>query len=108
LLVVEVKASIGDVNQTLIGLDRKARLAPLIARERGWPPAPVGRLLVVADITTSRTRIKRHESAFRAALPASTSACRAWIRDPSEGRFGGIAFVAFPVSHRMNTPRRSG
>jgi hypothetical protein len=108
LLVVEVKATIGDVNQTLIGLDRKVRLAPLIARERGWQPAPVGRLLVVADTTTARTRIKRHESAFRAALPASTSACRAWIHDPSAGRFGGIAFVAFPNSHRVNTPRRSG
>jgi transcriptional regulator with XRE-family HTH domain len=32
LLVVEVKASIGDANQTLIGIDRKVRLAPAIAR----------------------------------------------------------------------------
>ncbi len=57
LLVIEVKASIGDVNQTLIALDRKARLAPLIAQERGWPSGPVSRILVVGETTTSRTRI---------------------------------------------------
>src|SRR2546423_1385206 len=35
-LVVEVKASIGDVNQTVIGIDRKARLMAQIARDRRW------------------------------------------------------------------------
>jgi transcriptional regulator with XRE-family HTH domain len=93
LLVVEVKASIGDANQTLIGLDRKGRLAPIIARERGWPAGPVSRILVVGESTTSRARIRRHEAAFRAALPAGTSTCRAWVRAPKGVPIAGIVFM---------------
>ncbi len=105
LLVIEVKASIGDVNQTIIGLDRKARLAPQIARERGWPLGPVARILVVGEGTTSRSRIHRHETAFRTALPATTSACRAWVRSPVGPPPAGIVFLASLNSHPMNTAR---
>jgi transcriptional regulator with XRE-family HTH domain len=94
LLVVEVKASIGDANQTLIGLDRKGRLAPVIARDRGWPAGPVGRVLVVGESTTSRARIRRHEAVFRAALPAGTAGCRAWVRSPAGAPVAGIAFLS--------------
>ena len=100
LLVTEIKASIGDANQTLIGVDRKGRLAPTIARERGWPVGIVGRILVVADTTTSRSRILRHEALFRAALPARTAACRAWVRDPVSPPIAGIAFLAVGAARR--------
>ncbi len=102
LLVIEVKASIGDVNQTLIGLDRKARLAPIIARERSWPIGPVSRILVVGETTTSRSRIHRHEASFRTALPASTSDCRAWARSPTSRPIGGIVFLRPPDVHRAH------
>jgi transcriptional regulator with XRE-family HTH domain len=105
LLVVEVKASIGDVNQTLIGIDRKTRLAPVVARDRGWPTGPIGTILVVGDTSTSRARIHRHEAAFRASLPAGTAACRQWARDPGRQPIGGIAFVRPPDSRRVNTQR---
>jgi hypothetical protein len=105
LLVVEVKASIGDANQTLIGVDRKGRLAPSVARERGWPVGPVSRILVVGESTTSRDRIRRHEAAFRAALPTGTAACRAWVRSPTRDPIAGIVFlVARPtaaIRHRQ-------
>lgn len=94
LLVVEVKASIGDANQTLIRVDRKGRLAPIVARDRGWPVGPVGRILVVGESTTSRARIRRHEALFRAVLPAGTAACRAWVRAPNGAPVAGIAFLA--------------
>lgn len=93
LLMVEVKASIGDVNQTLIGIDRKTRLAPEIARLRGWPAGPVAALLVVAEGTTNRARITRHADAFGAALPASAQDCRAWVRRPDGPPPRGIVFV---------------
>ncbi len=113
LLVIEVKASIGDVNQTLIGIDRKTRLAPKIARLRGWPAGPVAALLVVAEGTTNRARITRHADAFRAALPASAQQCRAWVRRPDGPPPRGIVFVrsstglatgrAGPADRRMPT-----
>jgi transcriptional regulator with XRE-family HTH domain len=36
VLVVEVKSAIGDIQATLMTLDRKGRLAIRLARERGW------------------------------------------------------------------------
>jgi transcriptional regulator with XRE-family HTH domain len=107
LLVIEVKASIGDVNQTLIGIDRKVRLAPTVARERGWANQPVGRILVVSDTSTSRARVNRHRAAFRTALPASTAACRRWTADPRGRPIAGIAFLVLPHSRRVNAQRVS-
>ncbi|MCI0345199.1 MAG: hypothetical protein L0221_07095 [Chloroflexi bacterium] len=92
--IVEVKASIGEAGATLIGLDRKVRLAPAICRERGWPCRGVAKLLVVADGSTTRDRIARHEAAFRSALPTGTRACLSWIRHPAPEAPAGIVFVA--------------
>lgn len=92
--VVEVKASIGEAGGTLIGVDRKARLAPAIARERGWRCTGVAKLLVVAEGNTARDRINRHRDAFRSALPATTRECLAWIRQPTSTVPAGIMFIA--------------
>jgi transcriptional regulator with XRE-family HTH domain len=105
LLVVEVKASVGDANQTLIGIDRKVRLAPRIARDRGWPAGAVGALLVIADTTTSRRRIGLHGATFRASLPTSAAACRRWVASPVGRPERGIVFVALPHSHRASRSR---
>jgi hypothetical protein len=43
----------------LHGLDRKARLAPELAKERQWRVHSVNRLLVIAVSATSRRRIAR-------------------------------------------------
>ena len=56
LLVVEVKSVVPDVQATLVTLDRKERLAPHIARGRGWDAVAVGRLLVIRDDRTARRR----------------------------------------------------
>jgi hypothetical protein len=39
LLVIELKTDIVDVNELVGTLDRKARLASQIARDRAWPVA---------------------------------------------------------------------
>lgn len=103
--VNEIKASVGEAGNTVIGVDRKGRLAPRIARERGWACRGVARFLVVAEGSTSRDRIARHAETFRTAFPAGTRESLGWIRDPSRPAPSGIIFVAPLVS---GPRRRSG
>jgi transcriptional regulator with XRE-family HTH domain len=93
LLVVEVKSAIPDVQATLAGIDRKARLAIIIARERGWRVGSVSRWLVVPGDQTTRRRVAAHDATFSAALPGRTVAMRRWAGDP-RGAVAGIVFVS--------------
>jgi transcriptional regulator with XRE-family HTH domain len=114
LLVVEVKTVVPDMQLLLAGIDRKARLSPLIARERGWVAvSAVGRLLVLPADRTARRRVALHAATLASALPDRTVAVRRWVRSPS-GPISGIAFVSdagviggrhrVPAAHR---PRRA-
>ena len=107
LLVIEVKASVGEANQTLIAIDRKIRLAPAIGNERGWPAGPVGAILFVAATTTSRRRIGRHEATFRASLPNTSAECRRWATSPLGRPARGILFLETPDSRAVNNAKRS-
>jgi transcriptional regulator with XRE-family HTH domain len=93
LLVVEVKSVVPDLQGLLSGVDRKARVAPAVARERGWLVRNVGRVVVVPDDSTARRRVERHRATLDAALPARTPAVRAWVRHP-QGEMAGILFLA--------------
>jgi hypothetical protein len=92
LLVVEVKSVVPDSQATLHGLDRKARLAPRLAKERGWECQNVGRLLVVGESSTSRLRISRLDATYDTALPDRNVDVRRWIRKP-DGSLGGLLFL---------------
>lgn len=106
LLVVEVKASIGDVQATLTALDRKTRLAPAIARERSWAAASVSTMLVVRDDRTARRRVGEHEATFRSAYPARSREARRWVAAPSPRRpFRAIWFLSGESDGRAR-PRR--
>jgi transcriptional regulator with XRE-family HTH domain len=59
LLVIELKTEFVDMNETMGTLDRKDRLAVVIARERGWNPATTSVWLVVADGRTVRGWLNR-------------------------------------------------
>lgn len=96
LATFEIKASIGDANQTIIGIDRKARLAPDIARARDWACRGVARFLAIADSTTSRSRVARHEALFGAAFPVRGRDCLAWLRAPVGPPPSGLFFVKVP------------
>jgi hypothetical protein len=48
LLVVELKTEIVDVQGLLGAVDRYRRLAPQIARERGWRPSTVSTWVAIA------------------------------------------------------------
>ena len=95
VLVVEVKSVVPDNQAMLHGLDRKGRLAPLIAAERGWvAPGPVARLLVVAEGTTSRRRIAALAATYASVLPDRGPAVRSWLRAPV-GSMHGILFLPY-------------
>jgi transcriptional regulator with XRE-family HTH domain len=92
LLVVEVKSIVPDFQAMVAGLDRKARLAPAIARDRGWHVRRASRLLVIEEGSTSRDRIRRVTPAAAAALPDRGMHVRMWLRRPS-GALAGLLFV---------------
>ncbi len=93
LLIVEVKRAIPDVQAALAGIDRKAWLGRVLARERGWPVASVSRWLVVPGAMTPRRRIAAHAATFRAALPGRTAEMKRWACDP-RGAVAGVVFVS--------------
>lgn len=103
--VNEIKATIPDAGNTVIGVDRKARLAPRIARERGWRCRAVARFLVVPEATTTRRRIDEHAETFRTAFPAGTRECLDWIRTPEPDPISGLIFL--PNTHRAGARRRT-
>lgn len=94
ILIVEVKSVIPDAGGMLSTLDRKARLAPEIARQLGWPCVSVSRILVVGDSSTTRRRVALLASMFTAALPARGWTVKRWLRDPRR-TIAGILFLPF-------------
>lgn len=95
----EVKASIGDAGATVMGVDRKGRLAPVVARKLGWTCLGVSRFLVVRDGATSRRRVAAHAGIFRAAFQLGGFESRAWIRRPTAQPISGLFFLS-PVRGR--------
>lgn len=93
LVVIEVKSVTPDMQAMLGGLDRKARLGPAIARERGWNAEVASRLLVVWATRTNRRRLEAHAGSVRAALPAGTREVLRWLRDPVTPSIAGVWFV---------------
>ena len=93
LLVIEVKSVVPDVQATVGGLDRKTRIAPALARERGWAVVNIGRLLVLPDDRTARRRIETFGATFDRALPARTAEIKRWLARPS----GPLCWRAVPV-----------
>jgi XRE family transcriptional regulator, regulator of sulfur utilization len=94
LVVIEVKSVTPDMQAMLGGIDRKARLGPAIARERGWAAGAAARILVVWDTRTNWRRIEAHGPSVRAALPAGTREVTTWLADPVSAPVAGVWFVA--------------
>ena len=90
LLVIELKTVIVDVNEMVGTLDRKARLAPRIARDRGWHARSVSRWVVVTRSKTNQRRIDAHRTVLRAAYPSDGRQIHPWLRAPS----GSIAALS--------------
>ena len=106
LLVIEVKSVTPDMQAVLGGLDRKARLGPGIARERGWEPVAVARVLVLGDTRTNRRRLQAHAAMVRAVLPAGTREITNWVADPVAPAPRGVWFVSDVRGRDGNWVRR--
>jgi transcriptional regulator with XRE-family HTH domain len=106
VLVVEVKSAIADSQATLHGLDRKARLARVVVKDRPWKVSHVSRLLVVAASATSRRRVARLASTYDVALPGRGPVVRQWLADPDRP-LAGLLFVAND-SHKSTRGARFG
>jgi hypothetical protein len=94
LAVVEVKSVTPDMQAMLSGLDRKVRLAPGIARERGWDPRLVARILVLGDASTNRRRLARFAGLVSTVLAAGTWEVRHWLEKPETPGVAGVRFLA--------------
>lgn len=94
LAVFEIKSVAPDMQAMLSAIDRKARLGPVIARERGWDARTVARLLVVADTRTNRRCLEAHAATVRAMLPAGSRDVVRWLADPVAPGMAGVWFLS--------------
>jgi transcriptional regulator with XRE-family HTH domain len=106
--VVEVKSVIPDVQAMISTLDRKVRLAPVVARERGWTCGAVGRFLFVAEARTARRRVSRHAATFDAAFPVRGRDAFAWLQRPTAPAPSALVFIAAPTSRVSPDSRGAG
>lgn len=94
LLIIEVKATLTDLQDLLVSLSRKLRVVPELARkEKGWDADHVARIVVVAGTTSNRSIVDRHAAIFAASFPAGSREVRSWLRRPL-GALAGVWFVS--------------
>lgn len=82
LLIVELKTLIVDINDLLATMDRRRRLAWVIAEPLGWTPATISVWVVVADTRSNRRRLAEHRTVLRSAFPGDGRAVSGWVRHP--------------------------
>jgi hypothetical protein len=97
LLVIEGKSVVPDMQAMLSSLDRKVRLAPVIAEQRGWRIAGVPQVLVLPDDRTARRRIEIHADTINRVMALRTAAVRRWIAAPL-GEISGVLFLPITTS----------
>lgn len=100
LLVVEAKTAIVDIGDLIGSVDRKRRLAPRIAAERGWGGASTTSVwVVVSDGRTNRRRVATHRDLLRAAFPVDGRTIGSWLAAPATP-LNGLSFL--PDVHPRN------
>ena len=92
LLIIELKTDLFDVQQLMTAVDRYRRLAPRIARERGWHVRSVGVWAALRDTRTNRCRVAEHADVLRVAFPEDGRSVRRWLRAPA-GPIAALSFI---------------
>ena len=110
LLVIELKTEIVDVNELVGTLDRKVRLAPRVARERGWlrpgdGEVAVSSWLIVADTRTNRRRVAAHAAMLRSRYPVDGRSMDGWLADPDR-QVAALSYWTMPASGAGRGTRR--
>ena len=93
LLVIELKTELTSIEDLLVTMDRRMRLAKGIARERGWMAATVSGWVVIGGSDANRRRVRGHATTLRSAFPAMGHEIRSWLRRPA-GRISALSFWA--------------
>jgi transcriptional regulator with XRE-family HTH domain len=106
VLVIEVKGSIGDLQDALGRLDVKLRLGRSLAHASGWAGVrAIVPAFVLADNRTIRRTIALHAAIFARFTLRGRSA-QAWVRRPSLPAPSGVLwFVNVPDSHGVSVAR---
>lgn len=107
LLVIEIKTVLVDVQDTLARIDRKARIAAILARHRDWKPAAVVPALLVAEGTTARRRVVDHAALFSKLALRGRAALR-WMANPRAAPPSGILCMTKLPPARSDDRRRAG
>ena len=76
MLIIELKTELVDVGELLGTMDRRRRLGPRLAQERGWRPERIGAWIVLAESRTNRRHVARHREVMRSAFPEGGHAVR--------------------------------
>jgi transcriptional regulator with XRE-family HTH domain len=105
LLVIEIKSQIVDLQDLLRTMDQRRRLAPAIARGRGWQARAVSTWVAVEDTDANRRRARRHADLLAAAFPATGPVVRGWLRAPIKP-IQALSFVA--IAHPGSRTRLLG
>jgi transcriptional regulator with XRE-family HTH domain len=93
LLIIEVKATLTDLQDLLSSLSKKLRVVPDAARtELGWDPNHIARIVVVAATHLNRAIVARHRATFDSSFPARSRQVKAWLERAS-GPIAGVWFV---------------
>jgi transcriptional regulator with XRE-family HTH domain len=95
LLVVEIKTVLWDLQALLGGVDVKRRVSPAFVGDFGWRPAAIVPMVVVADGTTARRRLREYESLF-AAFEVRGRDAASWLGAPSVGPRGLLVLTKLP------------
>lgn len=103
LLVIELKTELVDISAVLGTFDRKLRLGPQIAGERGWRPRVVAGWMLLAEGRTNHRRVAEHRAVLRARFPDDGRRVPGWLLSPS----GALMALSFLPNKRGATLRRT-
>lgn len=114
VLIVEVKTELADLQRVFGSADVRERLAPQLARDRGWEPDRVVTLLAVADTHHNRSVVRAHPMLF-SRFERNAARVRQWIHRPISAT-ALLLYVAPPPGRpawlasrrRVDPPQRSG
>ena len=93
LLVIGLKTELVDVQALIGAVDRYRRLAPQIARERGWTVGTVSCWVILRETPANHRRLGAHATVLRTAFPQDGRRVRGWLRSP-DGAIAALSFLS--------------
>ena len=82
VLMIELKTELVDVQDLIASVDRYRRLAPQLARERGWEARSVSCWVLLRDTPANHRRVAAHATVLRTAFPQDGRRIPGWLRTP--------------------------